>query len=206
MDTRSTVEMRSIVIVDEDQSVFQTVFGAREAFSHPVLCCSSAEEFLNEYECRELECVLIDLDLPGMSGLQLMERLRRDGAETPIVFMGLRPTIRTVVEVMERGAVTFVEKPVVFNELIAAIQKALKFGDEHRRRTRHRDSARERLGRLTRKEREVFDLIVSGMTNKEMASRLNLSVRAVEDRRARLKRKLDAATPAEFGRLARDAQ
>jgi len=197
---------RSIVVIDHDPSVYQTVFGAREAFQYPVLWCSSAEEYLAEHAGQSPECIMVSMELPGMSGLELFLELKRRGSEVPVVMMSRHASIRMVVEAMELGVVTFVEKPTPFNDLVVSIRKALRYAEEQRNRTRHRDSARERLARLTPKEREVFDLIVSGLTNKEMASQLHLSVRAIEDRRARLKRKLGVATPAELGRLARDAQ
>src|SRR5436190_1615672 len=139
--------------------------------------------------------------MPGMTGLELQRKLADDGVNIPVVMISGHADVHVAVEAMTLGAVTLLEKPFRLDELLASVRKALERDSASRAARQQTADADARLAALTAKEREVFDLIATGKTNREMADALGLSVRAVEDRRARLMKKVVAGSVAELVRL-----
>jgi FixJ family two-component response regulator len=189
-----------VYVVDDDPAVSRTLAGAARLLGTGVRAFLSAEEFLRHYDDSQPGCLVLDLRMPGMSGLELQRKLA-DGGGPPVVMISGHADVPIAVEVMARGAVSLLQKPFGLDELVAAIRTALE-RDAARRRARARaDDVQARLARLTPKEREVLDLVADGRTNKQIADALFLSVRAVEDRRSRLMKKLDVRSVAELVRL-----
>ena len=136
--------------------------------------------------------------MPGMSGLELQRKLLHDKVMIPVIFVTGHANVPMAVDAMQLGAVNFLEKPVQEQALWNSIRKAFEIDAQHRRRRARRQRAEQRLSRLTHGEREVLDLILEGKMNKEIAAELSLSTRTVEDRRAKLMKKMEASCVAEL--------
>jgi len=144
----------------------------------------------------------MDAALSGMSGLELQRKLIHDKISIPVIFVTAHGSVSMAVEAMQMGAVHFLEKPVPEQQLWDSIRRALELDEKNRRRAARRRKVEERLARLTPGEREVLDLILEGKLNKEIAAELGLSTRTVEDRRAKLMKKMDAHSLAELVQMA----
>jgi RNA polymerase sigma factor (sigma-70 family) len=191
----------TIFVVDDDEAVRRALTTAIALLGHPVLVFASAQEFLAAYQPTQPGCLVLDIKMPGMTGLELQRKLADNGATIPIVMISGHADVRMAVEAMTLGAVTLLEKPFRLDELLEHIRQALK-KDRNDRAARYlHDDAAVRLAQLTTKEREVLEMVAAGKTNREIAEQLGLSVRAVEDRRARLMKKIDAQSVADLVRL-----
>jgi FixJ family two-component response regulator len=189
-----------IFVVDDDAAVGRALQSAGKLLGHPIRAFASAAEFLAAY-AGEPGCLVLDIRMPGMTGLELQRKLADDGVPIPVVMISGHADVRIAVEVMTLGAVTLLEKPFRLDELLAHVRKALDRDTAARAARQSATDASARLAALTAKEREVLDLIAAGKTNREMADGLGLSVRAVEDRRARLMKKVNAGSVAELVKL-----
>jgi RNA polymerase sigma factor (sigma-70 family) len=187
----------AVYVVDDDDAVRRAIAGAGRLLGRPVRAFGSAAEFLAAYDGGP-GCLVLDLRMPGMTGGELQQKLRADGLGIPVVVVSGHADVRTAVDVMARGAVTLLEKPFRLDELLAHLRDALDRDADARARAARRAAVSDRLAALTPKEREVLEAVAAGRTNREIADQLGLSLRAVEDRRARLMRKLDARTVADL--------
>ena len=188
---------QTLFVVDDDAAVGRALGSAGKLLGHPVRAFASAGEFLADY-AGEPGCLVLDIRMPGMTGLELQRKLADDGVEIPVVMISGHADVRIAVEAMTLGAVTLLEKPFRLDELLAHVRRALekdRADRDARGRTTDTDA---RLAALTPKEREVLELIAAGKTNREMADDLGLSVRAVEDRRSRLMKKVNARSVVEL--------
>lgn len=190
----------AIFVVDDDAAVARALASAGKALGYPVRAFASAAEFLAAYS-DDPGCLVLDIRMPGMTGLELQRKLADDGARIPIVMISGHADVRIAVEAMTLGAVTLLEKPFRLDELLASVRKALERDAAARADRQKSADAEQRLAALTLKEREVLELVAAGKTNREMADALGLSVRAVEDRRARLMKKVNAGSVAELVKL-----
>lgn len=139
--------------------------------------------------------------MPGMNGLELQRKLLREKITLPVIFVTGHGNVSMAVEAMQMGAVNFLEKPIQEQSLWDSIRKALDLDLQHSRRRARRQRAEQRLLKLTPGEREVLDLILEGLLNKEIAVKLGLSTRTIEDRRAKLMKKMGAKSLAELVQL-----
>lgn len=191
----------TIFVVDDDAAVRRAITGVGKLLGRHVRAFASAEEFLAGYDPTQPGCLVLDLKMPGMTGVELQQKLADEGVAIPIVVVSGHADVRTAVEVMTLGAVTLLEKPFRLDELLAHLRRALELDAADRDRAARDADADARLAALTPKEREVLDAVAAGKTNREIAEQLGLSVRAVEDRRARLMRKVQAGSVAELVQL-----
>ena len=191
----------TIFVADDDAAVGRALQSAGKLLGHPVRAFASAAEFLAAYDREQPGCLVLDIRMPDMTGLELQRKLADDGVDIPVVMISGHADVRIAVEAMALGAVTVLEKPFRLDELLAHVRRALEKDRATRAARRTADDADARLAALTAKERQVLDLIAAGKTNREMAGALGLSVRAVEDRRARLMRKVNAGSVADLVRL-----
>jgi FixJ family two-component response regulator len=195
---------QTVFVVDDDAAVGRALASASKLIGHPVRAFRSAAEFLGAF-AGEPGCLVLDIRMPEMSGTELQRQLADSGTDIPIVMISGHADVRTAVEAMTLGAVTLLEKPFRLEELLQHVRVALA-RDTQRRAARERTaSASAKLAALTAKEREVLDLIAAGKGNREMADQLGLSVRAVEDRRARLMKRVSAGSVAELVKLLAEA-
>jgi two-component system, LuxR family, response regulator FixJ len=188
----------TVFLVDDDraalralQTTVKVVFPRVEAFT-------SAAEFLAVYRPERAGCLVLETAMSGMSGLELQRRLIRDKIGLPVIFVTAHANVPMAVEAMQLGAVDFFEKPVKEQRIWDAIRKGIDLDAQNRRRAARRREAEERMGKLSPGEREVLDLILEGKMNKEIATELGLSTRTIEDRRAKLMRKMNAQCLAEL--------
>lgn len=191
---------QTIFVVDDDAAVGRALESAGKLIGCSVRVFASAAEFLAAYDDAP-GCLVLDIRMPGMTGLELQRKLADDGIGVPVVMISGHADVRIAVEAMTLGAVTLLEKPFRLEELLTQVRKALDRDSTARAARQQTADADARLAALTSKEREVLDLVATGKTNREMADALKLSVRAVEDRRARLMRKVNAGSVVELVRL-----
>jgi FixJ family two-component response regulator len=191
-----------IHVVDDDESLRDSLLELLSAAGYEARGYASTGEFLLYPTPDRPGCVLLDLRLPGPSGLELQAALQRQGVALPVIFMTGHADVTTTVRAMKAGAVDFLEKPVARETLFEALDRALG-RDAAQRATRDEAHARAtRLAVLTPREREVFDGIVRGKLNKEIAAALGISLRTVKAYRAQLMLKLGVSSAAELGKLA----
>jgi two-component system, LuxR family, response regulator FixJ len=191
----------TVFLVDDDPAALQALMVTVKVVLPQVKGFSSSAEFLAAYDDDCPGCLVLDVAMPGMSGLELQRKLIHDKVAIPIVFVTGHANVPMAVEAMQLGAVNFLEKPVQEQELWESVRKALELDSQNRRRRARRRQAEERLIRLTAGERAVLNLILEGKMNKQIAAELNLSTRTVEDRRAKLMKKMDAKSLAELVQL-----
>ena len=191
-----------IHVVDDDDSLRAALLDLLDAAGFEARGYGSTGEFLLHPAPDRPGCVLLDVRLPGPSGLELQDALQRQGVPLPVIFLTGHADVPTSVRAMKAGAVDFLEKPVARDTLLDALRRALARDEAQRAQ---RESARRqhaRLAVLTAREREVFDRVVAGKLNKQIADELGVSLRTVKAYRAQLMDKLDVASAAELGRLA----
>ena len=195
-----------IHVVDDDESVRGAMKRLLVAAGYGVQTYASAGEFLLHPPQDTPGCLLLDLRMPGPSGLDLQESLVRHGVRLPVIFFTGHGDLATGIRAMKAGAVDFLTKPVERKPLLAAIENALQ-ADAARRASHgaHAD-LRARFAQLTAREREVFELVVAGQLNKQIAGALGIAERTVKAQRAQVMSKLGAATAAELGRIAAQLQ
>ncbi len=191
----------TVFVLDDDSSVLHSLTALVKVVFPRVEAYASAAEFLAAYDGRA-GCLVLDVAMPGMSGLELQRKLAQDKLDIPLVFITGHGNVRMAVGAMLGGAVNFLEKPFHEQELWDSIRRALELDEQQRRRKARRATVEQRLTLLTRGEHDVLDLILEGNVNKEIAVKLGLSIRTVEDRRARLMKKMEADSVAQLVQLA----
>ena len=194
----TVAEKQTIFVVDDDAAVRRAIASAGKLMGNPVKQFASAAEFLAEYDSSRPGCLVLDLKMPGMTGIELQQRLVDDGIALPIIVVSGHADVRIAVDVMTRGALTLLEKPFRLEELLGKLRLALEQDEKNRERAKEQAQSDAKLAGLTAKEREVLEAIAAGKTNREIAEELGLSLRAVEDRRARLMKKVQAKSVAEL--------
>ena len=194
-----------IFLIDDDPAVSRALEAVGQLMNLPVRVFSSAEQFLEKRPTDVHGCLILDIRLPGMTGLELLDRLRDSGDELPVIVISGHADVPQAVLAMRRGALTVLEKPFSLQVLMTHIREAFDRDERVRERRQRRDEARQRLAALTDREREVLTLITRGLSNKQIAAELNLTLRAIEDRRARLMRRLSIRSVAELLALVQQA-
>lgn len=192
----------TVFIVDDDPAVRQALTALVRSMRLKAEAYESAQQFIDAFDSSRPGCVLLDVRMPGISGLGLLEEFKREGIPLPAIIMSAYGDVPMVVRAMKAGALNFLEKPCRDQQLWEAIQEAIKWDSEQRQRVAERDKALHRLQRLTSGERDVLELLIDGKSNKTVAAELNLSVRTIEVRRAKLMKKMKAESLAELIRLA----
>jgi two-component system, LuxR family, response regulator FixJ len=191
----------TVFVVDDDPAVRQALTVLVRSMQLRAEAYESAQQFLAAFDATRPGCLLLDVRMPGVSGLELLEQLNRHEVHLPAIVMSAYGDVPMVVRAMKAGALNFLEKPCRDQELWEAIQEGLKWDSAHRQQVVQRAKARHRLQRLTPGEHEVLQLLINGKSNKTIAGDLNLSVRTIEVRRAKLMKKMKAESLAELIRL-----
>lgn len=194
--------MRTVYIVDDDAIVRKYFTAVLSAAQITCRALESAEAFLLEYDSRQPGCLLLDVEMPGMGGLELQRQLNRRGMALPVVFITGHGEVPMVVEALFDGAFGFLQKPVATEILLAQVIGALDHDASVRAERLERERIRRRFDSLTRREREVLRLMMEGSSNKAMAGDLLLSRRTVELYRARVMEKTGAGSLAQLVRMA----
>jgi FixJ family two-component response regulator len=191
-----------IHIVDDDESMRKALQRLLTEGGYQTCAYGSTGEFLLQPLPDQNACLLLDVRLPGPSGLELQSALRRRNVELPVIFLTGHADVASSVRAMKAGALDFLEKPVEPEVLFAAIRRALDQHESRRATRTAADGLRKRLDLLTPQQREVFDRIVLGKLNKQIAFELGFSERTVKTRRAEVMTILDAESVADLVRQA----
>ncbi|MGB6604020.1 MAG: response regulator transcription factor [Steroidobacteraceae bacterium] len=196
----------TIFVVDDDEGVRNSLKFLLKSVGLATRAFASADEFLAAYRPDQPGCMVLDVRMPGMSGLELQQQLNLRGAVVPVIFITGHGDVPMAVEAMQQGAFDFLQKPFRDQELIDRIQRALEQDAQNRAALAQHDKIRSRLESLTEREREVLGLLTSGKQNKTMAAELGLSQRTVEIHRARIMEKTGAGSLAQLVRMVMDLE
>jgi len=197
----TNVRERSVFIVDDDEAVCDSLKLLLRTAGLRVETFPSAFAFLQRYHGARPACIVLDVRMPGMTGLTLQEELLERGVDVPIVFLTGHGDVPMAVEVVKKGAFDFIEKPFEQHRLLCAVLDALDADAESRTRAVRRSEATARLAGLTDRERAVLERVLAGKNTRAIAAELFISTKTVEFHRARIKRKLGASTTAELFRI-----
>jgi two-component system, LuxR family, response regulator FixJ len=196
----------TVFVVDDDEGVRNSLRFLLRSVGLQTQTLASATEFLDTYKPSQPGCLVLDVRMPGMSGLELQQQLNLRGAVIPVIFITGHGDIPMAVEAMQQGAFDFLQKPFRDQDLIERIQRALERDTRARSALDQHAKIRERLDSLTPREREVLALMTRGKPNKIMAAELGVSQRTVEIHRARVMEKSGAASLAQLVRMVMDLE
>ncbi len=192
----------TIFIVDDDPSVRESTELMLKSVGFDVTTFVSAQDFLKANLSESLGCLILDVRMPGMSGLDLQEKLLSAKTPLPVIFITGHGTVPMSVRAMKAGAVDFLQKPFEEQDLLDAIHRAITQQRERKSKKDEADKLQDRLKVLTPREYEVFSLLVTGMANKEIAHKLGTSERTVKAHRAQIMEKMNAGSFADLVRIA----
>jgi FixJ family two-component response regulator len=196
----------TVFIVDDDDAMRSSLRLLLKSVGLPAVAYPSARDFLAAWNPEQPSCLVLDVRMPGMSGLELQEELNRRGAIVPVIFITGHGDIPMAVEAMQHGAFDFLQKPFRDQDLIDRIQKAIAADAANRSQLLEKERIRARWESLTPREREVLALVTAGKANKVMAGDLGVSQRTVEIHRARVMEKMEAASLAHLVRMVLDLE
>lgn len=196
----------TVFVVDDDEGVRNSLRFLLKSVGLASRTLASAGEFLEVYKPSQPGCLVLDVRMPGMSGLELQQQLNLRGAVIPVIFITGHGDIPMAVEAMQQGAFDFLQKPFRDQDLIDRIQRALERDARSRTALEEHAKIREQLESLTPREREVLMLMTRGKPNKVMAAELGVSQRTVEIHRARVMEKSGAASLAQLVRMVMDLE
>ena len=193
-----------IIVVDDDSGVRNAMRSLLKSVGLESALYGSAQEFLAAYQPAQPGVLVLDIRMPGMSGLELQQQLNLRGAVIPVIFMTGHGDIPMAVEAMQHGAFDFLQKPFRDQDLLDRIQRAIIKDTEQRQSLGEHERIKAHLETLTAREREVLDLMTQGKQNKMIAQDLGVSPRTVEIHRARVMEKMDAQSVAQLVRMMLD--
>ena len=194
----------TVMVVDDDSGVRNAMRVLLRSVGLNSVLYASAKEFLDAYQPSQTGCLVLDIRMPGMSGLELQEELNKRGAVIPVIFVSGHVDIPMAVETMQQGAFDFLQKPFRDQDLLDRIQRAIARHQELRKSLGEHDRIRGLLDELTPREREVLDYLTQGKQNKAIAQELDVSPRTIEIHRARVMEKMGAHSIAELVRMMMD--
>ena len=194
----------TVFIVDDDPAVRDSLRWLLESMRLKVATFASAEDFLKFYTMHRIGCLILDVRMPGMSGLQLQQSLTKQKYALPIIFITGHGEIPMAVRAMQAGAMYFLEKPFEDQVLLDYVHEALvQDNDNHQARIRLA-MIQARIANLTEREREVMELVIANHSNKEVASKLGVSIKTVEFHRSHMMEKMHATSLIELVSMARE--
>lgn len=194
-------EEPSVFLIDDDPDLLNLVKLYVEAAGVAVQTFSSAEAFLDTFDPSRPGCLLLDIYMPGMSGLELQRKLVEQAIDIPVIIMTSQADVATAVQAMKEGAVDYIEKPLDRALLVDRLHECLVLDASRRDKSRRHQRYNTLLSSLTRREYEVMELLVAGKMNKVIAAKMEISQRTVEDHRAKVMEKLHAKSIADVVRI-----
>ncbi|MFZ2219307.1 MAG: response regulator transcription factor [Rhodoferax sp.] len=192
----------TVYVVDDDEAVRDSLQWLLEGKDYRVRCFESAESFLSRYDAREVACLIVDIRMDGMTGLELQNRLIENKSPLPIVFITGHGDVPMAVDTMKKGAMDFIQKPFKEDQLLDLVERMLDHAIEafaDHQVAQNRDAL---IARLTLRESQVLERIVAGRLNKQIADDLGISIKTVEAHRANIMEKLNANTVADLLKIA----
>jgi two-component system CheB/CheR fusion protein len=193
---------QTIFVVDDDNGLRETMRELLEAEGRRVESYASGEEFFDAYRPGIDGCLLVDAGMPGMSGLELLQRLKTEGTRLPAIMITGMGDVPTAVRAMKAGAVDFIEKPIGREDLLASIERALETTRDSAKLSAWRESAAARIGTLTTRQRQIMDMVLAGHPSKNIAADLGISQRTIENHRAAIMAKTGSKSIPALIRLA----
>ncbi len=190
-----------VYIVDDDPGIRNSLLMLAESEAIPASAYASAEEFLADFSPVKPACLVLDLRMPGMSGLELLQRLRVGAREIQVILISAHAEVSDAVRGMKLGAVDLLQKPVEPGALIDTIRRSLELSQSLTRSRIEADAIRQRFDRLTERERQLLKHIVDGLVNKQIATRMGIAIKTVANHRASLMAKSGATNAADLARL-----
>ena len=191
----------TVYIVDDDQAIRRAMDFLMRSVGLDYEIFHSADDFLAKYTDEFAGCLVLDIRMPGLGGLELQQKLLERGSSLPIIFITGHGDVPMAVEAMQKGAFDFIQKPFRDQELLDRVTEAMKTDREIRSAREERAGVANRIEKLTKREREVLDLVVTGKPNKIIAYELGVSQRTVEIHRARVMEKMEAKSLAGLVRM-----
>ncbi len=192
----------TVYVVDDDEAVRDSVQWLLEGKDYRVRCFESAEAFLSRYDPREVACLIVDIRMGGMTGLELQDRLLERRSPLPIVFITGHGDVPMAVNTMKKGALDFIQKPFKEEELLGLVERMLEHAKAAFAEHQSAASRDALLAKLTSREGQVLERIVAGRLNKQIADDLGISIKTVEAHRANIMEKLNANTVADLLKIA----
>jgi two-component system response regulator FixJ len=200
-----TQKDEKIFVIDDDASVRRSLPLLLKASDYDVETFSSSEEFLNREQFNGTGCIILDINLEGISGLELQEELMNKQDSLPIVFITGKGGVPESVQALKKGAIDFLQKPFDDEELLDAVEEALTKSHEIKKEFDQRKKLQDLLSNLTDRELEVFKYVITGMLNKQIAYKLNIAEHTVKLHRGKITEKLGVKSVAELVRIAEKA-
>ena len=191
----------TVYIVDDDQAIRRAMDFLMRSVGLDYEIFHSADDFLAKYTDEFAGCLVLDIRMPGLGGLELQQKLLERDSSLPIIFITGHGDVPMAVEAMQKGAFDFIQKPFRDQELLDRVTEAMKTDREIRSAREERAGVANRIEKLTKREREVLDLVVTGKPNKIIAYELGVSQRTVEIHRARVMEKMEAKSLAGLVRM-----
>ena len=192
----------TIYVVDDDEAVRDSLQWLLEGKDYRVRCFDSAESFLSRYDAREVACLIVDIRMGGMTGLELQNRLIEIRSPLPIVFITGHGDVPMAVDTMKKGAMDFIQKPFKEDQLATLVERMLEQAKDSFADFQLATSREALLAKLTLRESQVLERIVAGRLNKQIADDLAISIKTVEAHRANIMEKLSANTVADLLKIA----
>jgi FixJ family two-component response regulator len=192
----------NVYVVDDDEAVRDSLQWLLEGKDYRVRCFDSAESFLSRYDPREVACLIVDIRMPGITGLELQDRLLERKSPLPIIFITGHGDVPMAVNTMKKGAMDFIPKPFKEEELLSVVERMLDQAREAFADYQHAANREALMGKLTAREAQVLERIVAGRLNKQIADDLGISIKTVEAHRANIMEKLNANTVADLLKIA----
>jgi len=187
-----------VFVVDDDSSTRELLAWLMKRNGLRAEVFPDARSFLHGYRRDQPGCLVLDLNMPGMSGLDLQQQLKESGVALPVIFLSGGADVPQAVRAVREGAIDFIEKPFDYKRVVELVRECLERDARSRAGRERRLRCAERLAHLTQREREVLDLVVAGKINREIAEALDISIKTVEAHRARLMEKLEVGSVAEL--------
>lgn len=181
-----------VCVVDDDPAIRKSLSWLIESVGLTVEAFESAREFLDAYDPEKPGCIVLDVRMPGMNGLELQEKLRDMHSQIPIIIVTGYGDVPMAVRAVKSGAVEFLEKPVSDQLLLGHIQQAIAEDLENRDKQAEQRAVYKRVEQLTQREREVLKLVVEGLSSKEIATKFNVSLKTIETHRVKIMKKMQA--------------
>ncbi len=197
-----TPKKDTVYVIDDDEAVRDSLQWLLQGKDYRVRCFDSAESFLSRFDVREVACLIVDIRMGGMTGLELQNRLIENGSPLPLAFITGHGDVPMAVDTMKKGAMDFIQKPFTEEQLVPLVERMLAQAKESFAELQNAVNRDALMARLTLRESQVLERIVAGRLNKQIADDLGISIKTVEAHRANIMEKLSANTVADLLKIA----